>query len=94
LTIFLTDVLLTLALIKQAKFFICDSSGKCQNDLDDQDLMLATVHTYIIFFFSRLNRFMKTFPLKINIKFTLHTVIQKLGSGQLKPTVRIYFIVP
>jgi hypothetical protein len=28
------DVLLTLALIKQAKFLICDSSGKFQNDLD------------------------------------------------------------
>jgi hypothetical protein len=34
---------LTLGLIKQAKFLICDSSGKFQNDLDDQDLMLATV---------------------------------------------------
>jgi hypothetical protein len=41
--IFFIDVLLTLALIKQAKFLICDSSGKFQNDLDDQDLMLATV---------------------------------------------------
>jgi hypothetical protein len=29
-------------IIKQAKFFICDS-GKFQNNLDDQDLMLATV---------------------------------------------------
>jgi hypothetical protein len=32
-----------LTLIKQTKFLICDSSGKFQNDLDDQDLMLATV---------------------------------------------------
>jgi hypothetical protein len=43
--IFFIDVLLTLALIKQAKFLICDSSGKFQNDLDDQDLMLTTVRT-------------------------------------------------
>jgi hypothetical protein len=41
---FLNDVLLTLAVIKQAKFFICNSSGKFQNDLGGQDLMLATVH--------------------------------------------------
>jgi hypothetical protein len=40
---FLNDVLLTLAVIKQAKFLICDSSAKFLNDLDDQDLMLATV---------------------------------------------------
>jgi hypothetical protein len=39
---FLIDVLLTLALIKQATFLICDSRGKFQNDPDDQDLMLAT----------------------------------------------------
>jgi hypothetical protein len=42
-TIFFIDVLLTLALIKQAKFLICDSKEKFQNDLDDQDLILATV---------------------------------------------------
>jgi hypothetical protein len=40
---FFIDVLSTLALIKRAKFLICGSSGKFQNDLDDQDLMLATV---------------------------------------------------
>jgi hypothetical protein len=34
-------------IIKQAKFLICDSSGKFQNDLDDQDLMLATVPAYV-----------------------------------------------
>jgi hypothetical protein len=33
LTVFLIDVLLTVALIKQSKFLICDSSGKFQNDL-------------------------------------------------------------
>jgi hypothetical protein len=43
LTIFFIDVLLTLALMKQEFFLICGSSGKFQNDLDDQDLMLATV---------------------------------------------------
>jgi hypothetical protein len=26
---------------------ICDGSGKFQNDLDDQDLMLATVSMYL-----------------------------------------------
>jgi hypothetical protein len=41
------DVLLILAQIKQAKFVICDSSGKFQNDLDDQDLMLATVQCFL-----------------------------------------------
>jgi hypothetical protein len=44
LTLFFIDVLLTLALIKQATSLICDSSGKFQNDLDDQNLMVATVH--------------------------------------------------
>jgi hypothetical protein len=40
---FLNDVLLTLAVIKQAKFLICDSSVcKFLNDLDDQNLILAT----------------------------------------------------
>jgi hypothetical protein len=34
-------------IIKQAKFLICDSSGKFQNNLDDQDLMLATVPTHV-----------------------------------------------
>jgi hypothetical protein len=46
---FFIDVLLKLPLIKQAKFLICDSSGKFQNDLDDQDLMLATVHIFYLF---------------------------------------------
>jgi hypothetical protein len=46
LKIFLIDVLLTLPLIKQAKFFICHS-GKFQDDLDDQDFMLATVQVLI-----------------------------------------------
>jgi hypothetical protein len=41
---FFIGILLILALLKQAKFLICDSGGKFQNDLDDQDLMLATVH--------------------------------------------------
>jgi hypothetical protein len=36
-----------MALIKQATFLICDSSRKFQNDLDDQDLMLATVPTFL-----------------------------------------------
>jgi hypothetical protein len=40
---FLIDVLLTLAVIKQAEFLICNSSGKFQNDFGDQDLILATV---------------------------------------------------
>jgi hypothetical protein len=43
LAIFLIDVLLTLAVINQAKILICNSSGKFQNDLEDQELMLATV---------------------------------------------------
>jgi hypothetical protein len=33
-----------LYLIKQAKFLICYGSGKFQNDLDHQDLVLVTVH--------------------------------------------------
>jgi hypothetical protein len=41
---FFIDVLLALVLIKQANFLICNSSGKFQNDLDGQDLMLASVH--------------------------------------------------
>jgi hypothetical protein len=45
----LIDVLLTLALIQQAKFLICDSSRKFQNDLDNQDLMLATVRRDVEF---------------------------------------------
>jgi hypothetical protein len=48
LTIFFNDVLLTLALIKEAKCLICDSSGKFPNYLDDQNLMLPTVHFEII----------------------------------------------
>jgi hypothetical protein len=52
LQFFLIDILLTLTLINQAQFLICDSGKKFQNDLDDQDLMLATVRSFMNLFIS------------------------------------------
>jgi hypothetical protein len=62
LQFFLIDVLLTLALIKQAQFLICDSGKKFQNDLDDQDLMLATVRSFMNLFISNLLVFLVRLP--------------------------------
>jgi hypothetical protein len=52
LQFFLMDILLTLTLINQAQFLICDSGKKFQNDLDYQDLMLATVRSFMNLFIS------------------------------------------
>jgi hypothetical protein len=64
LIFFLGDVLWTLALIKQVKFLICDSCGKFQSDLDDQDLMLATVH---YMFFLQINSPVSSFFEKLSV---------------------------